>query len=122
MGKHPINLAVRFLLELVALYAIGIWGWEQTESWHRIILAFGIPIIFAAVWGIFAVPNDPSRSGKTVVAVPGIIRPAIELAFFAFAVWSLYDMGYLSLYWILGLIVIVHYIISYDRIQWLLKK
>jgi len=122
MGSNPINLAVRFLLEIVALYAIGIWGWEQTESWHRIILAFGIPLLFAALWGIFAVPGDPNRSGKAVVAIPGILRLVLELVFFTFAVWALFDLGYLSLYWILGLIVVAHYIISYDRILWLFKR
>ena len=33
MGSHPINLTIRFLLELSALAAIGIWGWNQSDDW-----------------------------------------------------------------------------------------
>lgn len=122
MGSHPINLTIRFLLELIALISMGIWGWKQSDGVLRFILAFGIPIIAAAIWGTFAVPDDPSRSGAAPIVTPGIIRLFIELAFFVFATWSLYSLGYTSLSWILGLIVIVHYIVSYDRIMWLLKQ
>jgi hypothetical protein len=51
MGSHPINLAIRFLLELSALLAMGVWGWRQSEGWLRFVLALGIPIIVAVVWG-----------------------------------------------------------------------
>jgi len=122
MGSHPVNLAVRFLLELTALTATGIWGWKQSDGWIRFILAFGIPVIVAAIWGTFAVPNDPSRSGKAPVAVPGIIRLVIELAIFTLAIWTLQDVGVIILSWILCIIVVVHYIMSYDRIMWLIKN
>jgi hypothetical protein len=32
VGKNPINLAVRFLLETAALIAIGYWGWTQFDG------------------------------------------------------------------------------------------
>jgi hypothetical protein len=122
MGLHPINLAIRFLLELNALLVLGAWGWRQTDSWLKFVLAFGIPISLAIVWGTFSVPNDPSRSGAAPVAVPGILRLAIELVIFGLAVWALYDMGYINLSWIFGIIVVLHYITSYDRIRWLIAQ
>ena len=122
MGAHPINLAIRFLLELSALLAMGVWGWRQSEGWFRFVLALGIPIIMAVVWGTFAVPNDPSRSGAAPIAVPGLLRLAIELAIFVLAVWALYDLGYTRLSWILGFVVVIHYIASYDRILWLIAQ
>ena len=122
MGSHPINLIIRFLLELTALTAMGMWGWKQSDGWLKFILAFGIPIIAAAIWGIFAVPDDPSRSGTAPIVVPGIVRLTIELAIFAFATWALRDLGYARLSWIIGIIVVIHYIISYDRIIWLLNQ
>jgi len=122
MGSNPINLAIRFLLELAALLVIGIWGWNQSEGWIRFVLAFGLPIIAATIWGIFAVPNDPSRSGKAPVAIPGILRLAIELAIFSIATWALFELGYSNLAWIYGTIVAIHYLISYDRISWLIKQ
>ena len=122
MGSHPINLAIRFLLELSALVSMGVWGWRQSESWFRFLLALSVPIVAAVVWGTFAVPNDPSRSGAAPVAVPGILRLGIELAFFIFATWALYDLGFTRLSWTLGIIVALHYITSYDRILWLITQ
>ena len=122
MGSHPINLAVRFLLELIALLVVGAWGWRQTDSWLKFVLALGIPLLLAIVWGTFAVPDDPSRSGAAPVAVPGILRLLIELVIFGLAVWALYDMGYTSFSWTLAIIVALHYIASYDRIRWLLAQ
>ena len=122
MGSHPVNLAIRFLLELSALLAAGIWGWRQSGGWLRFVLAVGIPIILAAAWGTFAVPNDPSRSGAAPIAVHGILRLAIELAIFAFAVWGLYDLGYARLGLIVGIITALHYVVSYDRILWLARQ
>ena len=122
MGSHPINLAIRFLLELSALLAMGVWGWRQSAGWLRFLLAIGIPIIAAAVWGTFAVAGDPSRSGAAPIAVPGILRLVIELAFFSFATWAIYDLGFTGLSWVLGIIVALHYIVSYDRILWLIKQ
>jgi len=120
MGSHPINLAIRFILELIALITIGIWGWKQSDGWIQIVLALGLPIIIAAIWGTFAVPDDPSRSGKSPISVPGFIRLLMELAVFAFAGWALYDFGSTRLSWILVISVTIHYIISYDRIIWLM--
>ena len=125
MGSQPLNLALRFLLELAALAAIGVWGWQQGsdgDAWLSYVLAIGFPLIAAAVWGIFNVPDDPSRSGRSPITVPGIIRLAIELAFFALAIWSLYDLSYTRLAWLLGVAVTFHYLISYDRIYWLIKQ
>lgn len=121
MGSHPINLTLRFLLEISALIAIGVWAWHLSESPIRFISAFGLPIIFAAIWGIFAVPNDPSRSGKAPIIVPGLLRLIIELGVFAFAAWTVFDMGNTILSLIFVALVLIHYIISYDRIIWLIK-
>lgn len=121
MGSHPINLSIRFILELAALTAVGSWGWSKGDGWLRFLFAFGIPVILAAIWSVFAVPNDPSRSGSAPIVIPGIIRLIFELAFFAFATWSLYELGYISLSWTLGILVVVHYKISYDRIRWLIS-
>jgi hypothetical protein len=122
MGSHPVNLAVRFLLEIAALVAIGFWGWSQHDGIFRYLLAIGGPILAAVLWGTFTVPDDPSRSGKAPVPVPGILRLVLELAIFAFATWALYDAGKGLLALILAIIVVIHYALSYDRIAWLFKQ
>lgn len=82
MGTHPVNLAVRFALELAGLIAMGTWGWTQFEDGPRLGVAIGIPMIAAGIWVSFNVPGDPSRSGRAPVRVPGVLRLLIEAAFF----------------------------------------
>ncbi|MEL0456622.1 YrdB family protein [Flavobacteriaceae bacterium SZ-1-7] len=122
MGSHPINLIFRFLLELTALISFGMWGWKQNDGWLRFIFAFALPIILATAWGVFAVPNDPSRSGSAPIVTPGLVRLLLELAFFAFATWCLKDIGFTKMSIIFGLLVIVHYALSYNRVVWLLTR
>ena len=122
MGSNAANLILRFFLEIIALISLGVWGWKQSGSWFRLLLAIGIPVIIAVIWGTFAVPNDPSRSGSAPVITSGLIRLIIEFGIFGFAIWSLYDMGWNKISLIFGIVVLAHYIISYDRVLWLLTK
>ncbi len=122
MGSHPVNLGLRFLLELSALLTMGIWGWQQRVDGLRFVLALSIPLLLAIIWGVFAVPNDPSRSGKAPVPIPGLLRLVIELAFFALAAWALYDLGHVIPALVLGIISLLHSLISYDRVWWLLAR
>ena len=122
MGSHPVNLIFRFLLEIAALVAAGMWSWKQGEGWFRYILVLAVPITLAALWGTFAVVDDPSRSGKAPVVIPGLVRLILEFAFFGFAVWALYNLNYTKMSIILGMAILLHYALSYDRILWLLSK
>ena len=121
MGSHPINLTIRFLLEIFSLVSISMWSWKQSQGWQSYVLAIGIPIIFAAIWGTFAVVNDPSRSGNAPIPISGIVRLGIEFLFFGLSIWALYNMELKHLGLSLGAVVLIHYVISYDRIYWLLK-
>ena len=122
MGSHPINLAVRFFLEVAALAAMGFWGWKQGAGVLRFVLALAIPLIAAVVWGTFAVPHDPSRSGQALIPVPGMLRLALEVLFFTCALWALSNSGATTPSWILGSVILVHYALSYDRVFWLFNQ
>ena len=119
MEMNPINLALRFMLEVIALISVGMWGWKFTDQWPHYLLAIGLPVVLAIVWGTFNVPGDPSRSGGAPIVVPGVVRLVIELGVFAIATWALYDLGFIKISFILAVAVIIHYIVSYERIQWL---
>lgn len=121
MEMNPVNLAFRFALEIIALMSVGMWGWRFSDQWSPYVLAIGIPVVLAIVWGTFSVPGDPSRSGGAPIVIPGGIRLAIELCVFAFAAWVLCDIGYIKIGLILACAVIIHYFISYKRIMWLLS-
>jgi len=119
---NPINLFFRFFLELAALISAGLWAYQQFNGWISILLSILTPLILMLIWGVFAVPNDPSRSGKTVISTKGWIRLTIEFLIFGFSAYALIDMGKKEMGWIFIVLIIFHYIFSYDRIKWLLLK
>ena len=121
MGAHSLNLALRFILELVALFAMGYWGWTQHQGFSRFIWTFGMPLVFVILWATFAVPEDPSRSGKAPIPISGLLRLLLELVVFAVGVWCCFAAAQPTWGWIFGITVLLHYVISYDRILWLLK-
>jgi len=122
MSSHPLNLALRFALELAALAGMGFWGWQQGSGAMSYVLASGVPVLAASVWGTFAVRGDPSRSGAAPVPVSGWVRLVIEVLFFACGVWAYYAAGKAAVSAVLAATLLVHHAISYDRIAWLLKK
>ena len=122
MGSHPVNLAFRLLLELAAYFALGYWGWTQHEGIWRFVWGIGLILVAAVIWGTFAVPDDPSRSGKAPVPVPGAVRLLIELAFFAAGAWAFIAADRPVWGIALAILTIIHYALSYDRIRWLLAR
>jgi len=122
LGSNPINLAFRFLLELAALISYGYWGWQIGDGWIRYMLALLVPLVGALAWGTLAVPDDPSRSGKAPVPVPGWLRMVLELGIFGLASWGLFESGANTTALIFILLVILHYGLSVDRIRWLINS
>lgn len=121
MSQNPINLTLRFALEILALVALGAWGRVQFIGVLGFVLMILLPLLAAIAWGTFNVKGDPSRSGKAPVSVPGIVRLALELVFFGAATCALFSLNP-TYGWIFGLVALGHYILSYDRILWLLKR
>lgn len=92
-------MAVRFLLELGALVALGGWGLQATSGPLRYALAVAAPLIAAAVWGLFVAPKAPVSLGRwtrlgvsmlvfgaAVVALVATDRPVVAAGFGAVAV------------------------------------
>ena len=75
-------------------------------------------------WGkiIFNVPGDPSRSGNRPVPVSGLVRLIIEVSIFATGAIALFASQYWRMALVFSAIILMHYILSYDRIVWLLTK
>lgn len=81
------SLGVRFLLELYMLAALGYLGFQIGPGpASSIVLAIGLPLIAAVVWGAFVSP-------KAKVQVSGPVRLATELALFGLAVGGLLGIG-----------------------------
>lgn len=120
MSTNPINLVFRFILEMAALAGMAYWGWSQNAGLARFAWAIGLPLAAAILWGTFAVPADPSRSGKAPVPVPGAVRLLLELVVFGAGAWAWYAAGITWLGTGMALAVVLHYVLSYDRVIWLL--
>lgn len=119
MSQNPFNLALRFLLELGILAALATWGWSAGQGALRWLLAIGAPLAAAVLWGVFRVPGD---GGPPVVAVPGSVRLLLEVLLFGLAVAGLYAANHRQAAFWFGAIVVLHYVISYDRLLWLLRQ
>ncbi len=116
------NLLLRFILEIAALISIGVFAWLSFNGYFKYVFTLVLPIAVMIVWSVFAVPHDPSRSGQTVIPVNGITRLVIELLIFAMAVAALYFSHLKPVGIIFLCLIILHYIISAERIKWLLNQ
>jgi len=119
MANNPLNLALRFFLELFGLFALGFWGWTQHTGLAHYLWAIGLPLVAAVLWGVFRVPGDP---GDAPVAVPGAARLLLEAVYFAAGVWALYAAGRSNWGLIFAIVVLLHYLVSYDRILWMIRQ
>lgn len=118
MSDHPLNLGLRFALELIGLYALWYWGWHTHAGLARWAWAFGLPIIAAILWSTFRVSNDP---GRAPVRVPGPVRLLLEVVYFGGAALAFYTAGRENWGLLLGVVVLAHYLLSYERVVKLIR-
>ncbi|WP_372346865.1 YrdB family protein [Streptomyces sp. KL116D] len=121
LANNDVVLAIRFLLEMTSLVCFGIWAWRTVPSPWRWLAVVLVPVAVGWMWGTFAVPDDPSRSGESDVHTPGPLRLLLELAVFFGAVAALYfaDLRRAAR-WLLA-IMVIYQVLAYDRIGWLLS-
>ena len=107
------NMALRLVLELAALLAVGWWGFTTTSNWLlRIALGLLLPVAMAAAWGVFRMAND---GGAPVVEIGGQLRLLLEAIYFAIAVAALLGLGRQDLAVGFVLVLLVHYGLDYPR-------
>jgi Protein of unknown function (DUF2568) len=119
MANNPLNLALRFVLELVALSGLALLGWTLVGTGLQLVAAIVLPVLAAAAWGTFRVPNDP---GAAPVAVPGPVRLGLEVAVFAGGVAGFAVAGRVAGATVFAALTVGHYLASYDRVLRLLRN
>ncbi len=101
------NLALRFLLELCAMGALGYWGFKTGGGGvAKITLGVGTPLLAAAVWGTFLSPRAP-------VALPGALVLVLQALVFASGAAGLAATGHPKLALAFGVIVVVNAVLMY---------
>lgn len=85
------NLALRFVLELCALAALGYWGYQAGQGLiAKIALAAAAPLVAAVVWGAFVAP-------KAAVPVVLPVWLALQALIFGLAAAGLLLTGHQTL-------------------------
>ena len=115
MSRNPMILGVRFLLELAALAALGLWGWMRVD-W---VVAILLPALAAAMWAVFRATADAPP--QPPVAIPGVLRLALEWLWFGLATVALVGIGAPLTARLFAALVVLHYALSWDRIARLVR-
>jgi hypothetical protein len=77
-------LTIAFLAELAALCALAVWGWSAGGSTpYRLLLAVGVPLVAAVLWGLFAAPRATVRVPALAIVVKVAVFGAAALALLA---------------------------------------
>lgn len=92
-----LNQTVYFLLELSMLGSFGYAGFHSSQhSYGKYLLAIGLPLIAAILWGIFAAPRSAHR-------LEPVYRSLFALTLFGISFFLLYRTGQPRLAIILGI-------------------
>ncbi len=109
----------RFALEVIAIVFVGIWGANLSTGWGSFFIGLGCSIVFVTIWGVFNVPNDPSRSGKAPVVVSGKLRLILEFTLFTWAAVAIAQEAGIWFGIVFLLAVIAHNIHIKERTIWI---
>jgi hypothetical protein len=117
---HALNLALRFVLELLALVAVGYWVFTLSAPLGvRLIGGLGLPLLLATVWAVFRVPGD---GGEPVVVVSRAVRLGLEGLVLGSAVALLLAAGPSRLAGAFALVLLLHYGLDHQRVATLLRS
>ena len=88
-NMRALNLAFRFILEMVALVALLIWGFSLSDQLIvQLLLGLGTPALAMTIWGTFVSPKAPRRLDDPV-------RVGLELVVFGAGALAFVGAGFL---------------------------
>jgi Protein of unknown function (DUF2568) len=84
------NLAVRFILEICVLVALGYWGWKTGDGTMRWVLAVGSVVAAIVVWSLFVSPNPTIELARPIrLVIEFVVWAAAAAALWATALRAL---------------------------------
>jgi len=105
------NLALKFVLELLAIAAFAYWGASLDGVLVSVIVGIAAPASAAALWGLFAAPRSSRR-------LPTRARVPFELGVFALAAGGLLAVDWTAVAVVFALVVIVNAALLARLDQW----
>ncbi len=101
------NLALRFLLELCALGALGYWGFKTGNATiAKIALGVGAPLVAAVVWAVFVSP-------QASVQLPGLVVLVLQVLVFGTAMGGLVATGHRTLALVFVVTIVINAVLMY---------
>jgi len=101
------NLALRFLLELCALGALGYWGFKTGNTTiAKLALGVGAPLVAAVLWGTFVSPRAP-------VELPAVLIVVLQALVFGSAAAGLAATGHRTLALVFVGVVLTNALLMY---------
>jgi hypothetical protein len=85
-------LALVFVDELLAMTALGVWGWSASPRW---LLVWLLPLLGCAAWFFLASPKAPYGGP--------VVRPVVKVVVFGLASLALWGAGHPG--WAVALLV-----------------
>lgn len=105
MPLRRVALGLRLALEVLALVALGAWGYRSSDwTMARLVLTLALPLLAALAWATFVSP-------KARVPVPPAARLFVELLVFGAATVALAGAGWEGPAVLYGLAVALQYVL-----------
>ncbi|WP_034342279.1 YrdB family protein [Deinococcus misasensis] len=102
MDFKSLNLALAFLIELVMLWAFGLWGFHVGSGplmkWG---LGLGLPVLVAVFWGVFMSP-------RAVYPLPDGLYLVLQVMLFGGAAVALMLSGKMTLGIVYAVLVVLN--------------
>lgn len=127
-GQQGTNLSllqglIRLLLELGMLGCLGYFGYNLSDTTLiRLFLAVLLPVVAMGMWVVFRTPGDESAGKEGIVPVPGWVRLLMEITLFLVAAAGAWWAGSRIAAETLLTFTALHYLVTWQRVRWLLQN
>ncbi|MFA9557753.1 YrdB family protein [Evansella sp. AB-rgal1] len=102
-----VNHAIRFVLEVISIVAIGYWGFKLEKGVVlQYIMGIGAPLLIIVVWAMFGSPGAPYR-------LQGMFRLGLELTIYSLAFGAIIARKSLGWAIIFGVVVVINTLFLY---------
>ena len=113
---HQANELLAFLLELVALLLLGVWGFHVGSNIAiHVLLGIGAPVLMAVVWGTFAAPR-----ARVKLPVPAVL--AIKAGVLVIAAVAGYAAGWRAFAIVFGVVALLNLAVAFSDRESLLRR